>query len=213
MVQEPCKEQSAKRPQLHVVSDGKQSAVQLVAQIEQLHEYVDMIHIREKTKPAQEIYHMVEQCLQLGVPAAKLAINDRVDVAAVFGLSAHLAWHSLPVAAVKRRFPEMTVGASVHSLAEAEEVVRQGVDYVLYGHIYRTGSKPGQQPRGLSELARMARGLTVPVLAIGGITPENAGAVLQAGAAGVAVMSGIWQAERPQLAAEDYRTAFKRYQQ
>lgn len=157
-----------------------------------------------------EVYGLVQQCLENGVPKHKLSINDRVDVAAIYELRTHLAYHSLPVAAVKKRFPQMIVGKSVHSVEEATEAVSQGADYVIYGHIFTSASKPDLAPRGVIDLGLISQSVAVPVIAIGGITQHNTNDCLQAGAAGIAVMSGIWGANHPKEAAKELRLALKK---
>ena len=91
--------------------------------------------------------------------------------------------------------PEGTqrLGVSVHSLEEAVRAQQMGADFLMAGHIFPTGCKPGLPPRGLEFLQQVCRGVTVPVYAIGGITPENAPLALDAGAEGVCVMSGAME--------------------
>lgn len=82
------------------------------------------------------------------------------------------------------------IGVSVHSRKEAEAAAARGADYLIYGHVFATDCKPGLPPRGLGALQEICRGVSIPVYAIGGIGPENAGLCRQAGAAGVCMMSG-----------------------
>ncbi|MCK9927587.1 thiamine phosphate synthase, partial [Frankia sp. Mgl5] len=93
----------------------------------------------------------------------------------------------------------------VHSFAEAQEMAAAGVDYLLYGHIYASGSKPDLTPRGTEELSRMTEALSVPVIAIGGILPAFVRDVMATGCAGIAVLSGITAAQDPEAAARAYR--------
>ncbi|MGE3797554.1 MAG: sulfur carrier protein ThiS, partial [Thermomicrobiales bacterium] len=99
------------------------------------------------------------------------------------------------------------VGRSVHSPESA--VAIDGVDYVVAGHVFETGSKAGSQPLGVEGLAAIVAASSAPVLAIGGITPDRVQAVLETGAHGIAVMSGIVSAEDPARAAEAYRAALQ----
>lgn len=151
---------------------------------------------------------MTGKLLLAGVPATKLVINDRVDVAlAACAAGVQLAWHSLPLSAARAAAPALRLGKSVHSLQEAEEAGRQGADFCLFGHVFPSVCKPGQQERGLAQLADAVRASCIPLIAIGGITPANTGLVIRQGAAGIAVMSGICSAKDPQAAARAYRTA------
>ena len=83
------------------------------------------------------------------------------------------------------------VGVSVHSTAEAREAVRLGATYLTAGHVFVTDCKQGVPARGLDFLRAVCGAVSVPVYAIGGITPQNAPDCLAAGASGVAVMSGV----------------------
>jgi len=89
---------------------------------------------------------------------------------------------------VRARFS--LLGASCHSLEEAQEAQALGCTYLTLGHIFPTGCKPGVPPRGVELLRQVCRAVPLPVYAIGGISPELFPAVLQAGAAGACVMSG-----------------------
>ncbi len=151
---------------------------------------------------------MTGKLLLAGVPSSKLVINDRVDVAlAACAAGVQLAWHSLPLSAAHAAAPALRLGKSVHSVQEAEEAGRQGADFCLFGHVFPSVCKPGQQERGLAQLADAARVCSIPLIAIGGITPANTGLVIRQGAAGIAVMSGICSAKDPLAAAHAYRTA------
>ena len=84
-----------------------------------------------------------------------------------------------------------TVGASVHSIEEAQKAERLGASYIIAGHIFATDCKRNLAPRGLEFLNNVCRSVKIPVYAIGGITPDNLRDVLNAGAAGACVMSGL----------------------
>ena len=135
--------------------------------------------------------------------AARLAINDRLDVALAVGADAvHLAGQSLPVAAaVQLASGKALVGRSVHSLDEAQAAQQAGADYLTFGHVFPTSSHPGLPPRGLAQLAQIVETIDVPILAIGGITPENLPDVLATGCAGICVISAILAQPDPHSAA------------
>ncbi|MCC8169840.1 MAG: thiamine phosphate synthase [Oscillospiraceae bacterium] len=86
-----------------------------------------------------------------------------------------------------------TVGASIHSVEEAVEAQKLGASYITAGHIFATNCKKGVEPRGLDFLKSVCGAVEIPVLAIGGIAPENARSVMDAGASGMCVMSGFMQ--------------------
>jgi thiazole tautomerase (transcriptional regulator TenI) len=196
--------------ELHVVTTGRQPMNRVIPVLVQIHPFADRIHLREKTLPARQLFEAAVELIGRGVPAEKLIINDRADVAWAAGVGGvHLAWHSLEVSVVRRAFPGLRVGCSVHSPREAAEAEQKGADYVIYGHVFSTKSKPGLPPRGVNELALIAGQLRIPVIAIGGITPENAQIPLQAGAAGIAVMSGILEHGQLVEAARAYAEILK----
>jgi thiamine-phosphate pyrophosphorylase len=159
------------------------------------------VQVREKDLGAADLAVL---CRRLLEPAravgAMLVVNDRVDVALAVGAGAVQRTHaSLPVDDIRaiagRR---LRIGASVHSLQDAVDAELEGADWVTYGPVYETPSKrPYGSPQGLARLADVARGLRIPVIAIGGITPERVKDVREAGARGVAVISSILAADSP----------------
>ena len=159
------------------------------------------VQVREKDLGAADLAVL---CRRLLEPAravgAMLVVNDRVDVALAVGAGAVQRTHaSLPVDDIRaiagRR---LRIGASVHSLQDAVDAELEGADWVTYGPVYETPSKrPYGPPHGLVRLAEVARGLRIPVIAIGGITPERVKEVREAGARGVATISSILAADSP----------------
>ncbi|GAA4702170.1 thiamine phosphate synthase [Brevibacillus fulvus] len=198
-----------RKPSLHMVSSGTQSLPVLLEVVKAAYQGgIDYVHIREKQRTAAELADWVEQIAAV-FPRERIIVNDRVDVAAACHCGgAHLAYHSLPPQAARRVLPpEQWIGRSVHSWAEAVQVAQQEVDYLFYGHIYDSRSKPDLAPRGTAELAQIAGALSLPVIAIGGIRPENVAEVMATGCAGIAVLSGITSADNPEKAASAYRRA------
>lgn len=196
-------------PELHVITNGRQTLDEVLRMAEAaLAGGMNFLHIREKQKTARECMDWAYALAQV-IPKQCLIINDRVDVAAALECrGAHLAYHSLtPVEARKVLADDQWIGRSVHSAEEAEKAASEGVNYVLYGHLFPSGSKPGVPPRGTAELARISASLTIPVIGLGGITPENVSQVLAAGCAGIAVLSGITDAPDVKQAASAYRKA------
>lgn len=198
-----------KRPSLHLITSGKQELEEVMQIVKAAHRGgIDYLHIREKQRTAHELFHWAESLASV-FPLERMIINDRVDVAAAIGCrGAHLAYHSLPPALARRVSGSgQWIGRSVHSFDEAKEMAAAGADYLLYGHIYASGSKPGLTPRGTAQLAQIAKDVTVPIIAIGGITAERVGEVMNSGCAGIGVLSGITAAEDPEAAARAYRLA------
>jgi thiazole tautomerase (transcriptional regulator TenI) len=191
--------------QLHVVSTGRQSDERLVEIAKDIHPYITALHIREKAKTAKELTGLINQLAGAGVPLSKLIVNDRADVAlGCQTRGVQLAYHSLDVSLVRAAFPNMMIGCSVHSVKEAQYAEQNGADYLLYGHIFETGSKADEEPRGLVKLQRLREQASIPVIAIGGIKPSNVQDVIKADASGIAVLSGILESDSPLEAVKDY---------
>ncbi len=199
------------RHQIHLITDPKRTRDDLARVVRAaLNGGIDRVQLREKSGPALKLYEDAGEILPTAAEAgAGVSINDRVDVALAAGADGvHLAARSLPPEAARFLMPPgMLLGVSVHSLEEARKAVAAGVDYVTFGHVYPTSSKPGLPPRGVRELAEIVEAVDVPVLAIGGIDASNVREVLATGAAGIAVISTILAAEDPEAAARELRRA------
>jgi thiamine-phosphate pyrophosphorylase len=155
---------------------------------------VDWIQIREKDLGANTLLQLTTEILHRS-PAARILVNDRLDVALAAGAAGvHLGGESLPVAPVRRwcagHAPAgFRIGRSCHSLDEARAAQIDGADYLFFGPVFATPSKLAYgPPQGIDRLGAVCRALSIPVVAIGGITPQNAGSCIAAGAAGVAAI-------------------------
>jgi thiamine-phosphate pyrophosphorylase len=140
-----------------------------------------------------------------------LLANDRVDLALALGLSgAHLGQRSIPPEAARRILgPDRLLGLSVHGVEEAGIAAGGEVDFLLAGTIFSSPSHPGAPPGGIARLGEVRGVCRLPLLAIGGITQERVGEVLVAGAHGVAVRGGIWDAGDPTAATRGYLKALE----
>lgn len=126
---------------------------------------------------------------------ARIVVNDRLDVAVAVGADGvHVGEKSLPAATLsdwRRAYGggDFLIGVSCHSLEGARTAERDGADYIFFGPVFSTPSKAGfGPPQGLNRLREVCRALHIPVLAIGGITEENARSCIVAGAAGIAAI-------------------------
>jgi len=120
-------------------------------------------------------------------------VDDRVDVAAIAGVGVHLGEEDLPADVARRLLPPGTpVGVSTHDLAAARRAFADpACDYVAFGPVFESGTKPNREARGIENLAEVAREKTKPLVAIGGITGERLEAVLDAGADAAAVIGAL----------------------
>jgi thiamine-phosphate pyrophosphorylase len=160
--------------------------------------------LREKDMPAEDRRVLLGDLVALGrrYGAVVTAHEDIEAVAAVGADGVHLPSGGSPVAA-RARLPRALIGASAHSADEAAALLRAGADYVTLSPVFLTASKPGYGPAlGLDGLARIVAEVTGDIVALGGITPENAAACFSAGACGIAVMGEVMRAADPQATVE-----------
>jgi len=159
------------------------------------------VQVREKDLGAAELAVLCRRIRGLTQNTrALLIVNDRVDVALAVGAdgvqrtATSLTVEDIRALADKR----LRIGASIHSLPDALQAELEGADWLVFGPVYDTPSKRMYgPPQGLDKLARVAAAVRIPVVAIGGLTPERVREVRRAGARGVAVVSSILAADSP----------------
>ena len=161
---------------------------------------VDWMQIREKDLPGARLAALTRAAQERAAQKkTRILVNDRLDVALAAGAGGvHLGEESLPAeevvrwlrsAACARAPQDFLVGVSCHALEAARAAERAGADYVFFGPVFATPAKALYgAPQGLARLGEVCRALQIPVLAIGGITAENAAACLAAGARGIAAI-------------------------
>lgn len=152
---------------------------------------VDLIQVRERDLDAGDLCRLVRRLVERARgTAARILVNDRADVALAAGAGGvHLRADSFPAARVRTLSPTWIIGRSVHAGDSA--VDEAGVDYVLFGTLFPTTSKPGAAPAGVEALSAFAAASSRPVLAIGGVTPAGARECRRAGAAGIAAIGAF----------------------
>jgi len=158
------------------------------------------ISLREKNLPAANQIELARALRQVtGRHAARLTLHGSPATAHNAGADGvHLAAGGDVVAARKLLGADALIGLSVHAAGEVADLNAGIVDYVIAGPVYPTASKPGYGPvLGANELAQIVRATPVPVIAIGGVTPENIMPLVMVGAAGIAVMGSVMRAENP----------------
>ena len=160
------------------------------------------LHARDRGATAAELAALADRFVTLTLPAESATIvSGRPDIARAVGAQGvQLAAGDLSPADVRAAFGGLWIGRSVHSVAEAKSAVAEGAGYLLIGSVFETPSHPGRLPLGL-EVVRAVSALGVPVIAIGGITPERTRDVREAGAYGIAAVRALWHADDPARAA------------
>ncbi len=164
------------------------------------------VQLRLKNVAARDLVGVArELVLAVGVP---VLVNDRADIAIAAGAAGvHLGADDVPVATAKSIAPPgFIIGASVG--CDDEISFAGGADYVGIGPVFATNSKDDAgMPIGLAEFARLAAATGLPAVAIGGITADNARSAMEQGAAGIAVISAVFGASDPMIAARQLVSA------
>jgi thiamine-phosphate pyrophosphorylase len=171
-----------------------------------------VVQLREKTMPLGDLFPIARalrrRCREAG---CLFIVNDRVDLAlSVEADGVHVGQDDLPAREARRLLrPGMILGVSTHDEGQARRARGDGADYVAVGSMFPTGSKPGFRLVG-PELLRRVRGeIPLPLVAIGGITVDNVGEVVRAGADAVAVISAVCAAADPAAAARRFLEAIR----
>lgn len=165
---------------------------------------IDVIQLRAKNLGEGDIEAVAKILVPLAREAAvPLILNDFPHLAAAVGADGtHVGQDDLPIAEARRLASvedratprQLVIGKSTHSVAQAIAAGREGADYVGFGPLFATPTKPDYNPIGLDDIARVHELVRVPIFCIGGIKLENLAAVLAAGAQRVVIVSGILQA-------------------
>lgn len=195
-------------PPLHAITDARVlERADFVARARELLEACGprvALHLRGPGLPAGRLLALAEALRPAAAAAgAWLVVHDRVDVALLVDADGvQLPQRGLPAAAARRLLGAgRALGVSVHSRAEAEASL-PAADFWVVGPIFPTASHPGHPGAGVALLVEVPP--ERPRVAIGGVTPDRVAELRRAGAAGVAVLRGVWDAPEPALAATVY---------
>lgn len=201
-----------KVPQLYIILDrsvaGGRDLDAILAAV--LAGGAEMIQLREKTWSSGTLFPVAQRlrarCRAAGVP---FIVNDRVDLAlAVDADGVHLGQDDLPPGAARPLLkPGMILGLSTHSVEQAKAAQAAGADYIAVGSMFPTATKPEFQLVGPALARQVRRVVHVPLIGIGGITPDNVGDVIAAGVDGVAVISAVCGSSDPAAAARRFVAA------
>ena len=170
---------------------------------------VTLLQLREKNRTTREYLSLAEKVHALtrryGVP---LLIDDRLDVAmAMDAEGVHLGQSDLPIHMARRILgPDKIVGATAKTVPQAAEAYEQGADYLGVGAVFPTSSKSDVGEMSYETLKAICKAVSIPVVAIGGISGENVGKLAGSGICGVAVISAIYAAKDVKAAAADLKS-------
>lgn len=166
---------------------------------------VSIVQLREKNNSSLSFYKKASALKQLlNELSIPLIINDRVDIAlAVAADGIHIGQDDLPLPVIKQMVPDdMIIGVSVSTLEEAIEAERNGADYIGVGSVFPTKTKQDATLMAIEDLEEICRSVSIPAVAIGGITADNISSLSDSGLSGTAVVSAIMNADSPKTASE-----------
>jgi thiamine-phosphate pyrophosphorylase len=203
-------------PPLHVVTDdevtGRGGFLAAAARVMEAGREEVVIHLRAPRASGGRLWEMgVALRDAADRHRSRLVVNDRADVAVAIGADGVQAGARGMRAADARRVigAARWLGVSIHSAEEGRAALEGAPDFLVAGTIWETPSHPGRPGAGVGRIREIAA-LGVPVIAIGGVTAGRAAAARDAGAAGIAVLRGVWDAADPASAAMEYLDAWKR---
>jgi thiamine-phosphate pyrophosphorylase len=158
---------------------------------------VDLIQLRGKERPVEELVDLAAALHELTARSSTpLIVNDHAEIAVKIPVEGvHVGQDDDAVADVRRRVDrEILVGKSTHSLEQALAAQREDADYIGFGPIFATPTKPDYQPIGLKEIESVHRDVVLPIFCIGGIKVDNLKQIINAGARRVTIVSGLLKA-------------------
>jgi thiamine-phosphate pyrophosphorylase len=171
-----------------------------------------MVQLREKAWPSGRLLPLAKRLRERTRAAGvTFIVNDRVDLALAVGADGvHVGQEDLPATIARALVgPDMLVGVSTHSVGQARVAQEDGADYVAVGSMYPTATKPDFELVGPDLVRNVRPHVRVPLVGIGGVTPDNAGDVIRAGADGVAVISAVCAADDPAAATRRFLAAIR----
>lgn len=198
---------------LHVLTDvtlqSRFSHVELA--IQAIEGGADTIQFRQKSGSTRELIDIARRMKKVCQDAgASFIVNDRFDVAlAAEADGVHLGQKDFPIPLARKILgPEKIIGGSASTGEEARICLSDGADYVGFGPVFLTTSKEDAGPvSGIEQLKEIVESIPLPIIAIGGVTRENAPAVMATGAAGIAVISAVCCQDNPMEATREFSEA------
>jgi thiamine-phosphate pyrophosphorylase len=158
---------------------------------------VDLVQLRGKQKSIDELVDLASALHQITCRSSiPLIVNDHAEIAAKVPVEGvHVGQDDDSIAIAREKAGrKLIVGKSTHSLEQAREAQREGADYIGFGPIFATPTKPDYQPIGLKDIKQVHGDVTLPIFCIGGIRIDNLADVIAAGARRVAIVSGLLKA-------------------
>jgi thiamine-phosphate pyrophosphorylase len=158
---------------------------------------IDIVQLRGKKRSLEELSALAERLLRLSMPAKiPLIANDHAEIAQrVEVQGVHVGQDDATIEKVRAQIKRpIVVGKSTHSIEQAVAAEREGADYIGFGPIFSTPTKPDYSSIGLEQIREVHKRVSIPIFCIGGIKSENLAQVIIAGAKRVVIVSGLLQA-------------------
>ena len=197
---------------LYLVTDNSDDEEKFLKTIEEgILGGVTVVQIREKTADTLDFYNLAlkvkEITTKYDVP---LIINDRVDIAmAIDADGVHVGQSDMPCDVTRKLIgKDKILGVSANTVKEAQKAQKDGADYIGTGAVFPTATKDDADSVSIDELKEVVESIDIPVVAIGGITLENASELNGTGIAGLSVVSAIMSADNPKKASEELLNIF-----
>ena len=183
-------------PRVYPITDVSISGLSHAQQVESLIAGgARIIQLRDKNATPRDFYQSAKLAAEIAsAHDVAIIINDRVDIALALGVGVHLGQDDLPPGRAREILgPDAIIGFSTHTLEQAKRAAALPVDYIAFGPIFQTASKPDTEPTVGLDLLRAVRPLigSTPLVAIGGITLQNATSIFAAGADSIAVIGAV----------------------
>ena len=197
---------------LYLVTDKSDDVEKFLRTIEEaIHGGVSVVQIREKTADTLDFYNLALKVKQIttkyNVP---LIINDRVDVAlAIDADGVHVGQSDMPCEVTRKLVgPDKIVGVSAATIEEAKKAEKDGADYIGTGAVFPTATKDDAPKITKKDLKEIVESINIPVVAIGGITIDNAHELTDTGIKGLSVVSAIMSSDNPKKSSEKLLNIF-----
>ncbi|MBI4387939.1 MAG: thiamine phosphate synthase [Candidatus Omnitrophica bacterium] len=199
---------------LYAITDLRTYDLRLSRVIEQVVQGgVDVVQLRSKTLSDREFLKIGYEIRKVTQKYQRLFfVNDRLDLAlALEADGVHLGQDDLPLAVARKlaKQRKLLIGKSTHSLAQAKQAEREGADYIGFGPIFKTPTKPNYFAIGFKEISKLKQAIKIPFACIGGINATNIDQLVQAGVERVAVVRAIFNESNPFEAAKELKGRLK----
>jgi len=205
----PSKKKLLRECKLYLILDAEVQAYSQLLEIAKsaILNGVDIVQLRDKHGSDKDVLQLSQSLAQLTKDKAIFILNDRLDLFEQSGADGiHLGQNDLPVAEVRQKLGEdVIIGSSCQTLEHVLEAQEQGADYIGFGSIFKTLTKPDRNPMEMSILSEAIAKVKIPLFAIGGISLKNVEDIQRIGIQRIAVCRAICEAEDVAMAVQEFR--------